>query len=538
VLALVLGAVSPLAASPGPVLRGGTPTGQHDERLEAEIDTRVHRALEFVYRSQLALALREVDHLRDVAPRDPRVHLLEARLLRESFPDQSRDRDGLGQLAAPIHAALRRTIALSDSLLRVDERSLPGYLYRGWANMFRAQMHTLCNEYWSAGRTAKQGKEDLDRALLLDPTNADAKGVLGTYLYFADVLPRVVKIARAVVRVPGGDRQRGFDLLRESAAGTGYNRLDARALLGVIAFAFEGDYESGSAAFESLLADYPENPRLLEPLAAMGLLRPERMDTERLGRVAATYATHPHDWYRQLSQRLSFYQALAEIVLGHVDDARLRLEEVQRSGPTLPDWFPGDVALSLAETHLLVGAGGTARELEGRVAARPQVAARLRFVRDAAAAAPAAEAAAFRRAQEVARLLYDGDSEAASRLLAELPADSPAALFYRGEWQRMAGAPVPAMDAYSRITDAEWPARWRLYKMLAFSRLAEIEADQEGPRRAVATLERAIEYDSDPDLLRHLLRARRRHYDLVASGAVVGETTGGSTTAASSGQAP
>src|SRR5262245_5353916 len=175
-----LAAVAPLPAA----ARDGTPTGLHASALEAELDRRIHAAMDALYSSRLSEARRIADQLVTEAPEDPRVHILSARVRRETFPDQNASDARLDRLAAPIQTTLDRAIAAADHMIEVDERSVPGHLYRGWARMFRAQMHTLCGEYWSAGRQAKAGKEDLDRALGADPGNPDAESVLGTYLYF------------------------------------------------------------------------------------------------------------------------------------------------------------------------------------------------------------------------------------------------------------------------------------------------------------------------------------------------------------------
>lgn len=495
----------------------GTPTGQHPPAVEAQVDSLMRTGVHLLYETHLVEANRVSQALQRLAPRDPRTPLLEARILREVYPDQSTGNGNLSARAAPMHAQLDHAVELADSLIGVDPSNVGGHLYRGWAYLFKAQLYALSDEYWNAGRAAKNGKGALDRTLELDPGNTDAKGVLGTYLYFADVLPRVVKILRTIVRVPGGDRQLGIELLQASAEGHGYNRLDARALIGAIEFAFEGDYEVGAAAFESLLSDFPDNPRILEPIAAMNLVRPQAGTIGRVARVAALYAADPADWYRQMSQRLTFYQALSEAMEGHIDEARAHLEEVHARAPTEPSWFPGDVMLCLSEMHLLVGDQRRALELHASVERVPRLEERLRFVRESDAAATPAEARTFRSAQEAARALYAGDLATARRHLEALaPVADPAVHYYKGEWARLQGDFAHAALAYRRVTEQRWPRRWRLYKVLAYSRLAEIQAAQGMPQNAASTLEDALVYDEDRDLLRHLLRARKRFFETMA----------------------
>jgi tetratricopeptide (TPR) repeat protein len=509
------------AAEETPAPSGGVPTGQHSAADERDLDAQLQAAVEFIYRSRLPEARRISEDVRRRFPEDPRVYLLEARILRETYPDQSTEDQVLIGLAAPIHAGLQRAIQLCDGLIEKNPRDGAAWGYRGWARLFAAQMYSLADQYWSAGREAKHGKTDLDRALELDPNNSDAKGILGTYLYFADVLPRVVKVARTILRVPGGDRARGLRLLHDSAAGTGYNRLDARALIGAIQFAFEGDYDAGIAVFESLLRDFPDNPRMMEPIAALDLVRPRGpTDIERVAAVAQQYAGDTADWYRQLSHRLTFYQALSEIVQGDIDAARQHLDTVRLSRPTQPDWFPGDVALCLAEAHLLVGDGPAAAALAR--GSTSKTADRLRFAAEPGEAATPDAARIFREAQQAARALYGGELDAARQALqAVANADDPGVHFYRGELARFDNDSGLASQEFRSLTDRDIPRRWRLYKVLAFSRLAELEAQGGDARRASATLARAMEFDEDRDLLRHLIRARRRYFELLSEGKVL-----------------
>jgi hypothetical protein len=166
------------------------------------------------------------------------------------------------------------------------------------------------------------------------------------------------------------------------------------------------------------------------------------------------------------------------------------------------------------------GAAHVAHESKGKLESR------LRFAHAPGELASAAEAQTFRRAQDAARDLYEGDTEGAGRLLDEIgKVDDPAVNFYRGEIARVRGEAARAMSEFQKLTERALPGRWRLFKVLAFSRLAELQAVHEGPRSAAETLARAMEFDQDRDLLRHLVRARRRHFELSAEGRVAPAST-------------
>lgn len=521
-------AAAALVCPPAPAASnaGGTPIGGHPAPLEEALDAHLQQVMKSIYRSQLGEARQQVDAARRLAPADPRVDLLEARLLRETFPDQNASLGHSATSAAPIHACLERAIVGCDSILDGDPARGAAFLYRGWARLFASQMHALNGEMWSAARDAKRGRADIERALEWDPDNADGRGVLGTYLYFADLLPRVAKLARALAGVPGGDRQRGLALLHDSAAGSGYNHLDASGLLGAIMLGFEGDFTAARRTFSTMLQDFPDNPRLTEPLAALELFDPEATQGERTEAIARFFAAHPEDWYRQLSQRLSFYRALQLMLAGRVDEAVEHLEIVYRAQPLLPDWFPNDVAICLAEMNLQIG-----NPVPPHLCLVPgtkhtrQVTARWRAMQQPDARATPEEAAAFRRAQRAAAQLAAGELQAARDILGEPgSASDPAVHFYQGEIARRDGDAAQAHRHYEQLTERTLPVRWRVYRKLAFARRAEL-LESSDPVAAGELLGRALADDEVRDLLRHLLRARQRYYQRRAAGDVLDATT-------------
>src|SRR5262245_50612304 len=266
-IAVVFVAALCLGISPGVSLaQERLPTGQHPPALEAQVDSWYLEAMEAIYQGRPSEADRIATAMERAVPEDPRPYLLRARILRLDLPDQNEDRDAIGERAEPIKRACEQALSASDAILKRAPGSLAGHLYRGWACMFLAQVHALSNEYWGAGRKAAAGKSDLDYVLAGDPGNPDALLVQGVYLYFADILPGMVKFARVFLRVPGGHRERGLEYIAAAAARQGYTELDAKTLQAVVLFGFEGRLEEARTHFDAVLEPYPDNARLVEPV--------------------------------------------------------------------------------------------------------------------------------------------------------------------------------------------------------------------------------------------------------------------------------
>ena len=493
---------------------GGLATGLLPPEAEAQLDRRMREGVDLLYRGRLIEAARLADDAVRETPQDPRSYLLRARVLREELSDQNEGQEAVQRQALPMHAALDRAITAADRMLQLDPKSTPGRLYRGWAEMFKSQLHTLAGEYWRAGRQAKRAKEDLDVVLDRDPQNADAQGVLGTYLYFGDLLPGVVKVARTLARVPGGDRERGLQALRFASLHDGYYRQDARAVLAVIYFAFEGRFDEAAPLFESLVADFPDNAHLLEPLAVLDLLLPQRgeADLARAAHAVEVNAARAEDWNRKLGMRLSYYQALLALVQGRWDEARTRLEALHRASPREPDWMLRAANLSLVQLQLLSGEGAAARVVADEID-DDGVRKRLQFVRQPGAEAPPVETEAAARAARAAQALYAGRlSEATTALAAPDGQSSPLFAFYRGDLAFLQGDLRKALPLYRDLAERRWPERWRMFHFLAQMRAAEIQGALGDDKAAARTLGRALDSYDDRDLLRHVIKARRRYF--------------------------
>ena len=238
-------------------------------------------AMDLIYQGRLEDADRLVDAMLKAAPEDPRPYFMRARVLRERVSEQNASRSSLKPQMKSIHKVLDQCIEVSGKILEHDPNSKLGLLYRGWGRMFKGQLHALAFEHWSAGSQAKIGKKDIDRVLELDPGSTEAHMILGTYYYFAGILPSTLKLASLVLGIPKGDRGRGIEYLQYAADREGLARYDALGILGAALFGFEGRLEDAIPAFDTLNVRYPDNARLVEPLALIDLFMPARLGRSR-----------------------------------------------------------------------------------------------------------------------------------------------------------------------------------------------------------------------------------------------------------------
>jgi tetratricopeptide (TPR) repeat protein len=492
------------------------PTGILAPEAEEAVSRSFLTTMELIYAGRIAPARQLVDRLLEVAPEDPRPYLLRARVMREYVSEQDNTRENVKPQVAPILDVLRTAEKKSQAILDRDPESLAGLLYRGWSRMFRAQLHELAFEHWSAGRAAKSGKGDLDRVLRRDPENPDALMIVGTYLYFADLLPGVLKVAGFVLRIPPGDRDRGLEFLRLAEERPSFSQHDAKGMRGAILFGFEGDLEAARSLFDDFDARFPDNPRLVEPLAVVDLWSAERLGSglPRIARVVEANASSPDPLARELTARLRLYQAWMEILSGRAEDGRRNLERLRAEGLDRPDWFRPIVHLYLADAHLLFGDVERARAILGDAedGRDPTLAEMLRRIGEPDAAASPAEVERLERLQPVAAALYAGRLDEAEAGLESLPEDDAMVAFYAAELRQLRGDDEGALARFERLRAPDVPARCRIFRRVARLRIAEIHARSGQWEKAARTFDDEIERYDVKDMLRHVVRARQRYF--------------------------
>jgi Tetratricopeptide repeat len=467
-----------------------------------------------IYESRLSDAAAIVDEVLQRAPEDPRSHLLHARYLRDFLSDQNTHRKTIESQMIPVFAAADRAREKAEQLLATDQDDLAGRLYRGWARMFEAQLHTVSASYWSAGRTSKRAKTDLDFVLERDPDNAQAKMLMGAFYYFADGLPSVVKFAAWVLRLPKGDRDLGLEYVRDAYQSGAFGYQDAFAIHGLIYFAFEADFIKALPTFESLAEQFPGNARLVEPFAVIDLFWPQRLDQDRR-RIARCYElsqSAPDSVTRAGGKRLRYYQLLGWQLTGRAAEAGPAMEELLQNIPSQPDWLEPSVRLALADLALLGGDLERAREVLAPLQkdSRPEKWMRYVFENDNIAATESG-VVAYEKLQSAARALYAGELSRASEILqAQSDQSFPPWRFYSAELAFLRGDTKTAREGFEALRKTKNRDRFYFFRYLSRLRLGEIAAREGDNDKAKEYYEQAMNEHEMKDLLRHVANSRRR----------------------------
>jgi tetratricopeptide (TPR) repeat protein len=498
-----------------------------DPRLEERVSTLIKRSVEYIYDAELDSAQAVVDAAAAIAPGDPRVELFRYRVLRENYPDDLNEENRAVRLIPSLNAPLDRAIARCDSILALRPKDPAGTLYRGWAHMMKAQNHAIAGQIWAAGSESRKGKGDLDRYRGQQRDDPDAGVIVGGYLYFADILPSIVKFVKFFARVPGGNKDEGLRLLAQGAAARDtYTALDARVVLTVINYLFEGHVEESVATFEELSARHPWSPRLAELVGTTAFVFPEKSQAavEAQTRVVDAWGTRVRGYDKLYYYRILWLRARLANQVGEHEAARRDLEQIVAAAPPDPFWLMPRALIGLANLSSNLGDADAAHRYAARVLGEKD------WSRYHEQARPYRDVRTSRRQQDlflalaaVRQALYGRtpDPEAARRQVVDVRrqfGEDPRVRFLDAEVHRELGEMTEAREGYRTIADAGNDTGFESTRLMSCLRLGEIALAAGEYDEARRRFEQAREIESGYTLLGNVIRGRLRYIDEAKKG--------------------
>jgi tetratricopeptide (TPR) repeat protein len=132
--------------------------------------------------------------------------------------------------------------------------------YAGMGEASLARLYGLRGENRNAARSGVRGREHLLRAKALDANFVDADMGLGLYDYYVDTLSGIAKILRFFMRIPGGSKQEGVQLLEQAVKQGVLTPNEARFYLALNLHRYDLQYEKALRVLSPLAEEYPSNP--------------------------------------------------------------------------------------------------------------------------------------------------------------------------------------------------------------------------------------------------------------------------------------
>ena len=170
---------------------------------------------------------------------------------KRSVPVPQATRDRIEQLTSS-------AISLSDQQIHDNPNNANAFFARGYARGMHAAFITLVDHsYVAAARQGLASRNDSEQALKIDPNYADAKMAIGIQQFAVASLPRILRIMIGITGVTG-NKEKGLDLLRESAAHGLVTNIESRTALSLF-LRHDARYPEALAVEHGLAVEYPRD---------------------------------------------------------------------------------------------------------------------------------------------------------------------------------------------------------------------------------------------------------------------------------------
>jgi tetratricopeptide (TPR) repeat protein len=170
---------------------------------------------------------------------------------KRSVPVPQATRDRIEQLTSS-------AIALCDRQIKENPGNANAYFARGYARGMHAVFITLVDHsFVAAARQGLASRNDSEQTLRIDPNYADAKMAMGIQQFAVASLPRILRIMIGITGVTG-NKEKGLDLLRESATHGYVTNIESRTALSLF-LRHDARYPEALAVQHGLAVEYPRD---------------------------------------------------------------------------------------------------------------------------------------------------------------------------------------------------------------------------------------------------------------------------------------
>lgn len=262
------------------------------------------------------------------------------------------------ELDAEFKKHLARAIELAEKRVEANPHDPQAHYDLGAAVGLNASYIATVEGRLLAGfKAARRAYDEHEQVLELDPSRNDAKLIVGTYRYVVSTLSLPVRMV-AYVAGFGGGRERGIQMIEETARSTAENRTDALFAL-VLVYNREKRYDDALKVLEELRQLYPRN-RLVLLETGSTALRAERFERAHAF-LSQGLEMLPADASHRIPGEEALWRykrgaALAALKRTDAALADLRLA----ASPSAAQWVHGRARVELARLALQRGDRGAA----------------------------------------------------------------------------------------------------------------------------------------------------------------------------------
>lgn len=333
------------------------------------LDPLVRQGYEHFYNVDYEGALKIFDTVAQQHPQDPMAwnYVLVATIFRElyhqdlldttyyahdSFLTTKRQVDVSKGTRDQIENLTNKVTEISDTRLKANPDDKNALFARGYARGMHAAFITLVDHsFAAAARQGYQARNDSEAVLKLDPAYADAKMAAGIQQFAVASLPRFVRVMVGIMGV-GGSKERGLNMLRDSAAHGVVTAIESRTILSLF-LRHDGRYAQALEVERGLAAQFPHD--YLFRLEVANLLKDEGHGLEAIETYKQVIADAAQPGYFVDPRLQLAWFGLADTQRGYNDIAGAAYGYSQAvNQPNCSDWLRRRAALNGGEMQDLL----------------------------------------------------------------------------------------------------------------------------------------------------------------------------------------
>jgi hypothetical protein len=176
----------------------------------------------------------------------------------DSFLSSKRNVDVPAETRQRIEHLTDTVVSICDQRIKANPQDKDAYFERGYAKGLHSAFITLVDHsFATAARQGYAARNDSEHALQIDPQYADAKMAVGIQQFAVASLPRFVRIMVGIVGV-GGNKEKGLEMLRESAANGVVTNVSSRTVLSLF-LRHDARYPEALAVQHGLAVEFPHD---------------------------------------------------------------------------------------------------------------------------------------------------------------------------------------------------------------------------------------------------------------------------------------
>jgi tetratricopeptide (TPR) repeat protein len=157
-----------------------------------------------------------------------------------------------------IESVTDSAVYLCDQQIRANPNDRNALFARGYAKGMHAAFITLADHsFVTAARQGLAARSDSEQVLKLDPDYEDAKMAVGIQQFAVASLPRLVRMMVGIAGV-GGSKERGLELLRDSAEHGIVTRVESKTTLSLF-LRHDGRYAEALMVQHGLAQEFPHD---------------------------------------------------------------------------------------------------------------------------------------------------------------------------------------------------------------------------------------------------------------------------------------